>query len=150
MYGLVGMFPCTCKMVGTSKCPESRESKSSIEQANNTSGSSTDSSRSKVVSRSTKSTYFGGDCKKMGRESESSTNREASMLWSLHIWSEGNRPTPTHKVFYERATHCFWWSAVSLVTFFCYSVAKTVFCHLYNHEFKDFADIAIISYVGST
>ena len=35
-------------MVGTSKCPESRESKSSIEQANNTSGSSTDSSRSKL------------------------------------------------------------------------------------------------------
>ena len=36
---------------------------------------------------------------------------------------------------------------ISLVKCFCYSVAKTMFCHLYSHEFKDCAHIAIISYV---
>ena len=40
---------CTCKIAETSNCPESRESESSIEQASVTSGSSMDSSSSKLL-----------------------------------------------------------------------------------------------------
>ena len=43
------MLPCTCKMVETPNCPESRESESSIEQASAASRSSTDSSNSKSL-----------------------------------------------------------------------------------------------------